>query len=258
MLDQLNYLNQFHINNAWRQLEAVLQASFLAETPDFSGLEVTFGSPKLSLGLEIALTWLDNPQFQWQAQAERTVIIDGESFDLPEVTADLADWRDLLLCLKLAGIDIWTALQQAQEATQSLAPTVATSDNPAKQLALRLAGKIGLIISAEQLRPVGDWWRQCLEQRAVNLCFSQSIDQLNNRGWQSHPIEKPFAVIDLPNHQDQVKFDRKNRQLSGKMPASYQFKPVSDQPVEQLLELLLMAEATSFYLAVLNKQSLNR
>lgn len=258
MLDQLNHLNQFQVNAAWEQLALVFQPNFLAEAPEFSGLEVIFHSQQPSLGLKIALDWLDNTQFQWQATTSRAVAVDGETWPLPEMPDRLGEWRDLLLCLKLAGIDIHSALQEVKNITDQLAPAVITRENKAKQLALRLAGKVGLVLTARQLELVGEWWRRALEQQAANLCFSQTINQINYRGWQSHPVDKPFGVIDIVNHQDQTAFDKKNRQLSGKMPAAYQLKPTANQPAAQLLELIILAEATSFYLAVLNKQSLGR
>ena len=135
-----------------------------------------------------------------------------------------------------------------------------TVDNQAKQLALYLAGKISLVFSPEQTRGVGEFWRRCLESQAHNLCFNQTITDLNFAGWSSHPVEKPFGVLDLiPTEIDRatdMAFAHKNRQLSGKMPASRQLQLHTDNPTNQLLEMMLLAETTSFYLACLNKQSL--
>lgn len=260
MLDETNQLNQFGIEMAWRQLQGIFKAELLDNTPDFSGLKVIFHSPQPSLGLKIGLEWAKERDFQWQASQERTVTVDDETNPLPEVVGGLSDWRDVLLVMKLAGVDLYSNLQELKIVAEQLAPTVPTRDNQAKRLALYLTGKIGLVFSPESSQAVGQFWRQKLETQARNLCFNQVITELNLAGWSSHPVEKPFGVVDLvPKGIDQateVAFDRKNRRLSGKMPAAKQLQLRTSDQTSQLLEMMLLAEATSFYLACLNKQSL--
>lgn len=256
ILDQINYLNQFQISLAWRNLATIFDSDFLDDSPDFSSPEAIFYSPHPSLGLRIGLDWLNNSQFNWQTAPARSVQINGETHPLTGFSNKLENWYDYLLSLKLAGIDIWTILQQVKPTFDQLSPLVNSSNNQAKQLAQRLAGKTILVITADQLETVGQWWRHCFENWASNLCFTQTISQINYQGWRSHPIDKPFGVIDITNPQDQTQFSQKNRQLSGKMPAAYQIKTTTKRSATELIELMLLAEATSYYLAALNKQSL--
>ena len=259
MLDDLNQLNQFGVEIAWRRLHGIFKSDFLANTPDFSGLKVVFYGKQPSLGLKIGLEWASDRDFHWEQSSESKIIIDDETYPLPEVS-ELSDWHDLLLVMKIAGVDLYDNLQELKTIINQLAPSVPTVDNQAKQLALYLAGKISLVFSPEQTRGVGEFWRQCLESQAHNLCFNQTITDLNFVGWSSHPVEKPFGVLDLiPTDIDRatdMAFARKNRQLSGKMPASRQLKLQASDYAGQVLEIMLLAEATSFYLACLNKQSL--
>lgn len=260
MLDDCSQLNQFGVEMAWRQLQGIFKSNLLENTPDFSGLKVIFQTPQPSLGLKISLEWASEQDFHWEASQERTVTVDDDTYLLSEVIGGLGDWRDALLVMKLTGADLYGILQELKTAAEHLAPTIPTSDNQAKQLALYLAGKIGLVFSPEQTQTIGQFWRQRIEIQSRNLCFNQVITDLNPEGWSSHPVEKPFGVIDaVTTELDQASeaaFNRKNRQLSGKMPAARQLRLQTSSQASQLLEMMLLAEATSFYLACLNKHSL--
>lgn len=260
MLDDYSQLNQFGIELAWRQFQEVFKPNLLENTPDFSGLKVFFKNPQPNLGLRIGLEWARERDFHWESGPGQIVIVDDETYDLPDIIGGLGDWRDVLLVMKLAGVDIYSSLQELKTIANGLAPDMPSSNNQAKQLALYLAGKIGLVFSPDETQTVGQFWRKRLETRPHNLCFSQVISELNPQGWSSHPVEKPFGVIDLlTTDLDQATedlFNRKNRQLSGKMPAARRLQLQSNHRSTQILEMMLLAEATSCYLACLNKQSL--
>lgn len=260
MLDEINYLNQFRLSAAWKELEAIFEADLLAEVPDFSAPEVEFYSQKLPLGLKIGLEWAQKTQFSWRAATGRGLKIDGEKFKLTAPSNRLTLWRDVLMVMKLAGVDIWQTLDGLRAVFAQNAPHTATANNQSKQLALFLAGKLGLILSADDLGSVGQAWRMLLETNAHHLCFNQTISEVNFSGWSAQPIEKPFAVIDVigdfTSPSNQQAFLTKNRLLSGKMPASRNLMLNTKTAPAQLLEMLLLAEATSLYLAALNKQSL--
>ena len=75
-------------------------------------------------------------------------------------------------------------------------------------------------------------------------------------GWSSHPIEKPFAVVEirsnLENARVQKRFELSERLLSGKRPAPIVVTPQGETLLQQLLWASVLGDFTSIYLALLN------
>ena len=260
MLDDQNYLNQFKVGLKLNQLQAIFQDDFLPEVANFSVATAKFYSPQLSLGGQIGLTNLEVTDFSWQASQKSYLKVDNQKISLTQMTPELTDWRDLLLIWQLAGINTVALLQQLKNVWQTWQPEQPITTNQAKQLALNSAGKIGLFLTSSTYQAIGKWWRQQFETQAHNLSFDQTIDDLVYSAWDSHPVDKPFAVFDLVTEADDFKsqqtFRDKNRFLSGKMPASQLIRYTSITPHGQILELFLLGQVVSYYLASLNKQPL--
>src|SRR5262249_23902516 len=87
-----------------------------------------------------------------------------------------------------------------REAVKDWTATVPTDKNPAKQLALELAGKSGVVYAGPLLGPAAYKWKISFNENAKNVAWWNTYPEFNHNefiGWSSHPIQKPYAVIDL-------------------------------------------------------------
>ena len=136
--------------------------------------------------------------------------------------------------------------------------SVPTKDNLAKQLAEHCVGKTP-IIYAGLLYPAAYKWKIDMNENAKNTAWCNQYSEFNHNeflGWTSHPIEKPFAVIDLISSFDhpqiQKRFVVSDRLLSGKRPKATQIAAEGQTKLEQLLWSVALGDMVSVYLALLN------
>ncbi len=138
-------------------------------------------------------------------------------------------------------------------------PTVKTANNPAKKLALEIMGKTPIIYSGPLLAPVANKMKICMNENAKNLAWWNQYPEFNHNefiGWSSHPVEKPFCVIeirsDLESERLQKRFKVSERMLSGKRPAPQIIKPEGSTPAQQIFWTSMFGDFVSVYLALLN------
>jgi glucose/mannose-6-phosphate isomerase len=138
-------------------------------------------------------------------------------------------------------------------------PTVPAASNPAKQLALELMGKSVVVYSGPRLFPAANKWKICMNENAKNVAWCNQLPEFNHNefiGWTSHPIDKPYAVVDLRSNLEhprvQKRFEVTERLLSGKRPAPQVVEAKGDTLIQQLLWTASMGDFTSLYLALLN------
>jgi glucose/mannose-6-phosphate isomerase len=138
-------------------------------------------------------------------------------------------------------------------------PTVPTANNLAKQIALELAGKSVVVYSGPALFAAANKWKISMNENAKTVAWLNQYPEFNHNefaGWTSHPIEKPYAVIeirsDLEHPQVQKRFEVSERLLSGLRPAPIVVRPVGDTLAMQLLTTSVLGDFVSFYLAFLN------
>lgn len=138
------------------------------------------------------------------------------------------------------------------------AASVPTEQNQAKQLAEHLAGKTPIIYGGV-LYPAAYKWKISFNENAKNTAWCGQYSEFNHNeflGWSSHPVEKPFGVIDLISSFDhpqvQKRFTISDRLLSGKRPKAVQIHPEGSSLLEQLLWVTVLGDMTSIYLALLN------
>lgn len=136
---------------------------------------------------------------------------------------------------------------------------VATSKNPAKQLALELVGKSVIIYAGPTLSPVANKFKICLNENAKNLAWWGQYPEFNHNefiGWSSHPVDKPFAIVDIRSDLDhprvQKRFEVSERLLSGKAPHPNVIKPKGSTVPEQIFWTSMFCDFVANYLAVLN------
>lgn len=138
-------------------------------------------------------------------------------------------------------------------------PDVATSDNPAKQIACELLGKTVIMYAGPKLFPAANKWKICMNENAKNTAWVNQYPEFNHNefiGWSSHPIEKPFAVVEIRSsfeHERVTKrFEVSERLLSGMRPAPIVVEPRGDTILKQLAWSFALGDVVSIYLGILN------
>lgn len=146
----------------------------------------------------------------------------------------------------------------AEDVVRAWVPSVPTAQNPAKQLAGALFGKIGIFYAGPTLDFIARNWKIGLNENAKNLAFSYVLPEFDHnefQGW-AHPKDGPLAVIEIQSSLDDAaiakRFSVGNRLLSGSMPAPIIIQPEGDTQIKQLVWSVLFGGMVSGYLAVLN------
>lgn len=173
----------------------------------------------------------------------------------------------LLAVLESAGLlnekEVVNQLQQTaaflQGAVKDWVATIPQAKNPAKKLAAELAGKSGVVYAGPLLAPAAYKWKISFNENAKNVAWWNQYPEFNHNefiGWSSHPIEKPYAVIDLRSNLEhpriQERFELSDRMLSGKRPAAHVVQAQGDTLLEQLLWTVVYGDFVTIYLALLN------
>lgn len=179
----------------------------------------------------------------------------------------LASLKALATILDVAGLSVETdaggQLEKAAEflksVTSAWAPTVPISSNPAKKLALECIGKSPVIYAGPKLFPAAYKWKISFNENAKNVAWCNQLPEFNHNeflGWTSHPVDKPYAVIDLRSNLEhervQKRFEVTERLLSGRRPASHVVQAQGTTLLEQLLWVTAFGDFVSLYTALLN------
>lgn len=138
-------------------------------------------------------------------------------------------------------------------------PEVPTEKNQAKQIALELVGKSVVMYSGPKLFPAANKWKICFNENAKNVAWCNQYPEFNHNeflGWTSHPIDKPYAVVELRSRLEhprtQKRFEVTERLLSGMRPSPEVIEVQGDSLLEQLLWAANLGDFVSLYLALLN------
>lgn len=179
----------------------------------------------------------------------------------------LAGFKALITLLERAGLVSADAAEQTLQATseflksalEAWGPTVPTSNNPAKQLAQELMGKSPVIYAGPKLFPAAYKWKISFNENAKNVAWCNELPEFNHNefnGWVSHPIDKPYAVVDLRSNLEhprvQKRFEVTERLLSGKRPRTHVVDAHGETLLEQLVWTIAFGDFVSLYLALLN------
>lgn len=170
---------------------------------------------------------------------------------------------ELLVAYGLAPQDSIAALEsltpKLEAAVAGWIKTVPTADNPAKQLALQLAGKTPIIYTGTLMAPAAYKWKISVNENAKNTAWMGVLPEFNHNefiGWSSHPVEKPFAVVDLLSSYEHPRtlkrFEVTDRLLSGMRPKAITVSAQGDSALEHMLYLVLFGDFVTLYLGLLN------
>lgn len=146
-----------------------------------------------------------------------------------------------------------------RQATDQWAGNVAQNENLAKQIASQLAGKTPVVYAGPKLFPAANKWKIGFNENAKNTAWANYFPELNHNefiGWSSHPIEKPFGVVEirssLEHERTQKRFEVTERLLSGKRPAPIVVNPSGETLLQQLAWSFALGDFVSIYLGILN------
>lgn len=155
--------------------------------------------------------------------------------------------------------ELESVVEPLEGKTSLWAPSVPEEQNYAKQLAQQMAGKTPIIYGGTLTYPAAYKWKISANENAKNTAWCNAIPEFNHNefiGWSSHPVEKPFAVIDLLSSFEHPRilkrFEVSDRLLSGMRPKAIEIHAEGDSIVEQLLYLVLLGDYATTYLAILN------
>lgn len=155
--------------------------------------------------------------------------------------------------------EIATTCDWLKKQSATWTPRISTAKNEAKQIALLAAGKTPVFYGGAVTGSLAYKWKMNWNETAKNVAFwSQYPESSHNDlvGWTSHPVEKPFAVIDLVSkyeHPQILKlFKTSDKLLSGKRPKAHTVTLKGDTLLRQLLWGCVLADVASIYAAIVN------
>lgn len=155
--------------------------------------------------------------------------------------------------------DLEALVAPLEAATKQWIPTVPQKDNYAKQLAVEMAGKTPIIYGGPLMFSAAYKWKIDVNENAKNTAWASALPEYSHNefiGWSSHPVQKPFAVIDLLSSFEhpriQKRFEVGERLLSGMRPAAVRVEAKGGSVLEHLLYLVLLGDMATTYLGLLN------
>ena len=158
-----------------------------------------------------------------------------------------------------AGEELQKAADFLQHSVSAWLPTVPSAQNPAKKLALELAGKSPVIYAGPLLAPAAYKWKISFNENAKNVAWWNQLPEFDHNelvGWSSHPTSKPYEIIELRSSLEhprvQKRFAVGEKLLSGLRPAPNVVEVQGNDLLEQLLWATNFGDFVSIYLALLN------
>lgn len=155
--------------------------------------------------------------------------------------------------------DLEALVEPLEQAANAWKADMPEAHNQAKQLAQKMAGKTPIIYGGPLTAPAAYKWKIDVNENAKNTAWNNFFPELNHNefiGWSSHPVQKPFAVIDLISSYEHPRvlkrFDVTDRLLSGMKPAAIKVEAKGGSMLEHLLYLVLLGDFATTYMALLN------
>lgn len=176
------------------------------------------------------------------------------------------DYRALVEILVAAGLvdkakidEIAALVEPLEKAITNWAQSVPAEQNYAKQIADQLVGKTPIIYSGPLMYPAAYKWKISVNENAKNTAWCNFLPEFNHNefiGWSSHPVEKPFAVVDLISSFEHPRvlqrFELIDRMLSGMRPKAINIQLEGNSALEHSLYGVLLGDFATLYMALLN------
>lgn len=155
--------------------------------------------------------------------------------------------------------ELESVVEPLEKAVEGWVVSVSSGENHAKQIAGQMVGKTPIIYAGPLMYAAAYKWKISVNENAKNTAWSNQLPEFNHNefiGWSSHPVEKPFAVVDLLSSFEHPRvlrrFEVADRLLSGMRPKAISIEAVGASPLEHLLYLVLLGDFATTYLAILN------
>jgi glucose/mannose-6-phosphate isomerase len=163
---------------------------------------------------------------------------------LGDKTADLQESADVLT--RLSG---------------DLTETRPLASNPAKQLAMKLRGRIAVIYGAEMLSEVSRRWKGEFNENSKTWAFFEDFPELNHNAavgyeFPSEVKDRMFVLMlrsSLLNPRNLLRFEATSQLLTRAGIAFHWVEAEGKSALAQVLGLVLLGDYASFYLSMLNE-----
>lgn len=170
---------------------------------------------------------------------------------------------EVLVAHGLVQREALAELEQASRYIDEVIPRwvkeVPTEQNPAKQLAMQMVGKTPIFYAGTLMTAAAYKWKIGANENAKNTSWYNLMPEFNHNefmGWTSHPVEKPFAVVDLISSFEHPRilrrFEVSDRLLSGMRPKAIQVHAEGDTILKQLLYMIMLGDFATIYMGILN------
>ena len=157
--------------------------------------------------------------------------------------------------------DVREAVDILNQLSVDLVETKSLDSNPAKQLAVKLWGRIAVIYGAEILSEVAQRWKGEFNENSKAWAFFENFPELNHNavvGYEFPPEAKERIYVlmlrsSLLNPRNLLRYEVTAKLLS-KAGIIYEFVESTEKSaLSQVLSLVLLGDYTSFYLSMLNE-----
>jgi glucose/mannose-6-phosphate isomerase len=158
------------------------------------------------------------------------------------------------------SVDAFAACAEfIQSELQSWLPTVPTSDNYAKQLALECVGVTPVIYAGGNLGSAAYKWKIGFNENAKQIAWTGRYPEFNHNefiGWSQFPREKPYRIFNLKGNSENpriiTRMQISDRLLSGKRAQVIDINANGEGHLQQLVWLILLGDFVTLYTALLN------
>jgi len=153
------------------------------------------------------------------------------------------------------------AAHRLREQVARYHPDVPDSENPAKQWAERLLGKIPILYTSTDLAPVGLRWKSQFAENGKMLAFHHTLPEMNHNeivGWEGlgnkGTPSQVWEVIFLQDPQDHPRVQRRmeitRKILLSLGQPSKTVWGIGDSFLERIFDLIFLGDFISYYLAI--------
>lgn len=131
--------------------------------------------------------------------------------------------------------------------------------NPMKQLALKLAGRIPLVYGSGGWRGVVAYrWKCQVNENSKALCFWNTFPELNHNetvGWEHPELTQEFHVVFLRDQKDHPRIQKRvevtQQLMTGRIAGMTELWAEGDSSLARLMSLVYPGDYASYYLALL-------
>ncbi len=163
--------------------------------------------------------------------------------------------------LRDKSADLHEAVRILDQVSGNFVETKPLASNPAKQLAVKLWGRIAVIYGAEILSEVAKRWKGEFNENSKTWAFFEDFPELNHNavvGYEFPPEAKERILVLMLRssllHPRTILRYEVTAKLLAKAGITYEFMEATGKSaLPQVLSLILLGDYASFYLSMLNR-----